>query len=409
MKRVFIAFTALIVSMTVFGQTDSPVFNEFISKYQELQNKYQENTGRNLKQTDLILKEMITTVENVKMSDAEISKFQPIIDKIKAGTYYNLACNYSLLNQKKQAVAAFEKSVEFGYKDYSHIKVDSDLDNIRKEKRFVDIMKQLEEKSFISILKKAGKYQTENTDSFPKFTYQSSDNYNLKNVRTTFNLDSIAGSGDEISKILNLLHWAHNTIRHDGSNIVNCEYDAIDLYNYNKATGKGINCRNLATFLNECYLSMGIPSRFITCLPQDSTDQDCHVINNVYCETLKKWIWIDPTFNAFVKDENGNFLGIAEVRERLIDGRPLVLNDDANWNNQSKQTKEDYLENYMAKNLYWLQCPADSKFNVESRYRDSQETYISLVPTGFSIFGKSYRKLASNIVTTDSNYFWQKP
>jgi len=258
--------------------------------------------------------------------------------------------------------------------------------------------------SYLEILRKAGKYQKENTENFPKFTYQSSDNWNLKNVRETFNLDSIAGNSDEMSKILNLLHWVHNNVRHDGTNFGNCEYDAIDLYNYNKATGKGINCRNLATLLNECYLAIGIPSRFVVCLPQDSTDQDCHVINSVYSKTLKKWIWIDPTNNAYVKDENGNFLGIGEVRERLIDGRPVVLNEDANWNNEQKQTKEDYLDRYMAKNLYWLQCPINSKFNTESHYRNNGEIYISLIPTDFKPFGHNL-----DVVITDPDYFWQAP
>jgi hypothetical protein len=319
--------------------------------------------------------------------------------------YYNLACVYSLDNQKKKAVDAFEKTVESGYKDYSHATVDSDLDNIRKEKRFVDLMKVVEEKSFLGILKKSGKYQPENTENYPKFTYQDSDNGNLKNVRETFKLDSIAGNGDDISKILNLMHWVHNSVRHDGNNFANCEFDAIDLFNYNKATGKGINCRHLATLLNECYLSMGIQSRFITCMPKDSTDHDCHVINSVYSESLKKWIWIDPTFNAYVKDENGNFLGIEEVRARIIDGKPLVLNEDANWNNEQKQTKESYLESYMTKNLYWLKCPVNSKFNTESRYRGTSETYISLVPTGFKPFGR----VSTGAITSDPDYFWQAP
>ena len=97
---------------------------------------------------------------------------------------------------------------------------------------------------------------------------------------------------------------------------------------------------------------MGIKSRYVTCMPKDPNDNDCHVINSVYSQQLNKWIWIDLSFNAYVKDEKGNFLGIAEIRERLINNKPLVLNEDANHNNETKQTKEEYLENYMAKNLY---------------------------------------------------------
>lgn len=114
------------------------------------------------------------------------------------------------------------------------------------------------------------------------------------------------------------------------------------------------------------------------------------------------------TFNAYVKDENGNFLSIAEVRERLIAGKTLVLNEDANWNNKQKQTKEEYLEEYMAKNLYWMECVQDSRFNPESRYRAMNNQYIALKPLGFATDPKVKGK-SSVIVTHDPEYFWQKP
>lgn len=41
-------------------------------------------------------------------------------------------------------------------------------------------------------------------------------------------------------------------------------------------------------------------------------------------------------------DENGIMLSVQEVRERLRDGRPVILNEEANWNNQQKITKEYY-------------------------------------------------------------------
>jgi hypothetical protein len=74
---------------------------------------------------------------------------------------------------------------------------------------------------------------------------------------------------------------------------VSSEYQ-IDIYNYNKSTSKGVNCRHLTIALNEMYLSMGILSRYVTCLPKDENDQDCHVINSVYSTQLQKWLWIDP-------------------------------------------------------------------------------------------------------------------
>ena len=407
MKRVFNFFAAILFSLTAFGQTDSPVFNEFILKYQELNNKYRENTGINLKQTELILKEMITLVENVKLSDAEISEFQPIIDRIKAGTYYNLACNYSLLNQKKQAVDNFEKSVALGFDDYYHILRDTDMDNIRKEKRYVLLMKEMFEKTNLAVLKQAGGYEKSDTVGLPHFYYETPENNRMKDVKRYFKLDSIAGNGDEISKILNIMYWIHDNVKHDGNNFALAEFNSIDLYHYHKATGKGINCRHLAISLNEMYLSMGWKSRYVTCSPKDEHDQDCHVINCVWADSLQKWIWLDPTFAAYVKDENGSFLSINEVRERLIDGRPVLLNEDANWNNQDKQTKEHYLDNYMAKNLYWLQVPVNSQFNPESRYRNNVNKYVSLLPIGYT--RSNPENMDMGTITHDSEYFWQKP
>lgn len=133
-------------------------------------------------------------------------------------------------------------------------------------------------------------------------------------------------------------------------------------------------------------------------------DTDCHVINSVYSSQLKKWIWIDPTFNAYVTDDKGNLLSIAEVREKLIKSEPIVLNEDTNWNNQIKQTKEEYLYNYLAKNLYWFSCPDFSRFNPESRYRNNKSKYINLVPPEFE------KQLTSNeYFTHDAHYFWQLP
>lgn len=86
---------------------------------------------------------------------------------------------------------------------------------------------------------------------------------------------------------------------------------------------------------------MGFKARHISGLPQKYIGE-CHSIDVVYSNTLDKWIWVDPTNNAWVMDENGIMLSVQEVRERLRDGRPVILNEEANWNNQQKITKEYY-------------------------------------------------------------------
>ena len=408
-KKVSILCVGLFVSLIARGQTDTSAFDKFYSEFTRIESIYRNHyINKEYDKTVISLEEVLSLINKVNLTDEDKVTYERFIDMMKSDTYYNLSCSYSLMNKKKQAVDAFENAVKFGYKNYRHALSDKDLDNIRKDKKFTKLLQSIKEFDNLIVLQKSNGYKKKENDSLPLFSYESETSWNLQNVRAFFNLDSVAGNGDELSKIINILNFIHNSIRHDGGNFALCEFDAIDIYNYHKSTGKGVNCRHLAIALNEMYLSMGIKSRYVTCMPQDPNDNDCHVINSVYSQQLNKWIWIDPSFNAYVKDEKGNFLGIAEVRDRLINNQPLVLNEDANHNNETKQTKEEYLENYMAKNLYWFLCIDESKFNPESRYRETYGKYIALVPEGF-VLNLPENIMKGQYITNDPNYFWQLP
>lgn len=146
-------------------------------------------------------------------------------------------------------------------------------------------------------------------------------------------------------------------------------------------------------------------------------DNDCHVINSVYSETLKKWLWIDPTFNAYVMNEHGELLSIEEVRTRIIQNQTLIINPDANWNNRNLQTKEYYLMNYMAKNLYLLECPVVSEYNMETVENGRVFNYIQLLPLDYykQSPDKSENKDEKTnttwikIKTNNDKLFWQIP
>jgi hypothetical protein len=270
---------------------------------------------------------------------------------------------------------------------------------------------------YLEKLKIAEKYNLSDNRFIPKFEYQSMDNPNLVRIRKDLKLDSIAGKGNEVSKIINLLHWVHNIIRHDGSSNNPKLKNAIDLIKVCKTENRGVNCRMMATILNECYLSMGIRSRYITCMPKEIKFDDCHAINMVYSNDLKKWIWIDPTFDAYVMNEKGELLGLEEVRERLINGKTLILNPDANWNKKNSQTKEYYLETYMAKNLYRLETPLVSEYDTETWKNGKEVTYVELLPLD-GIEQTPQKKEETNTKTgvkfthyktNNPNLFWAEP
>lgn len=333
---------------------------------------------------------------------------------------YNLCCIYSLQGKKTQALDVFEKCVKMGYSDHQHLLTDTDLDNIRNDPRYKNLETRVRRiGDYPYILKNAKTYNTNDKREFPKFIYQSPDDANLTALRKSFKLDSVAGGGTDITRIINLMHWIHDLVPHDGQHENPTIKNAMDMIAVCKKDNRGLNCRGLATVLNECYLSLGIRSRFLTCMPKDSlkTDSDCHVINMVYSSSLKKWIWIDPTNDAYVMNEKGELLGPEEVRERLINNRSLILNPDANWNHKQEVTKENYLEQYMAKNLYKFNCNVSSEYNMETGSAGKKIVQVELLPLDYfeqtpDKLEESGKKSGAIYITYKTNnpvLFWQTP
>jgi hypothetical protein len=152
-------------------------------------------------------------------------------------------------------------------------------------------------------------------------------------------------------------------------------------------------------------------------MPKDSVFDDCHVINMVYSNDLKKWIWVDPTSDAYVMNEKGELLSVQEVRERIIHNKPLILNPDANWNRTVSQTKEEYLYKYMAKNLYRFECPLVSEYDTETAQKGKNLTYIELLPV--DAYNQNPKKSShknektgiqyTQFKTNNPNLFWANP
>lgn len=57
--------------------------------------------------------------------------------------HYNLACSYSLLRMKKEALQSLRKSIALGYSDLEHLATDNDLAFIRRERSFHRLVRLL--------------------------------------------------------------------------------------------------------------------------------------------------------------------------------------------------------------------------------------------------------------------------
>ena len=58
--------------------------------------------------------------------------------------HYNLACSYALLKQPDQAIRALRRAVELGYRDFRYMREDRDLDAIRHDPRFRQLLHDYE-------------------------------------------------------------------------------------------------------------------------------------------------------------------------------------------------------------------------------------------------------------------------
>jgi tetratricopeptide (TPR) repeat protein len=58
--------------------------------------------------------------------------------------HYNLACSYALLKRPDQALKILRRAVELGYRDFRYMREDKDLDSIRHDPRFRQLLREYE-------------------------------------------------------------------------------------------------------------------------------------------------------------------------------------------------------------------------------------------------------------------------
>ncbi len=249
------------------------------------------------------------------------------------------------------------------------------------------------------------------------FTYAESSDENLTRLRDMYNLETIAGQGTEMDRIINLTRWVYQLTGHANEPEIPEELNAFNLIRLAKDEHMQINCYMKTVILNEIFLAMGLSSRWTHLLPHSREEDESHFVTSVYSPALGKWILMDPDFGVYVTDEKGAILGVAEIRNRLIAGEPLVVEDlDTS---QSALTRtwggvRNYMEGvdylwYLSKNIFKTECPQVSKFNQRSM---PDKVYFGLLPDGYreELLRESRMTERGKVVyINDEELFWQKP
>ena len=252
----------------------------------------------------------------------------------------------------------------------------------------------------VDALRSSGEYAAD-TNVFSMRIIQ--DSAREKEICDYFQLDTLfPENADTWEKAVAIGKFVALNIPHDNQKEWPEYVNAIGLWEYTKDVAPAFNCRLHSILTFELLLAENIKARYITCMPQDENDQDCHVVNEVWLPELNKWAMLDTDMGGhYVSDMNGTPLSLREMREHYISGEKMMMYP-AFGNGSSKV--DDYYA-YMAKNTYWFSSWGTLSYYQEDNKMENvnRDSYINLVPSGFEPF----RVGGGNIVTINADLFWE--
>lgn len=234
------------------------------------------------------------------------------------------------------------------------------------------------------------------------------DSVRAQEIMDYFKLDTLYSSNATTwEKAVAISRFVATSIPHVDSSNLPEHRNAIDLWKFSKEKDSGFNCRMHAILNYELMQAAGLTARYVTCLPQDKDDEDCHVVNEVWLPELGKWAFIDSDMDGhYCTDKEGTPLSLLEMRKKYAAGEQMVMYPGF----KKGTTKHDYYYCYMAKNTYWFSCWETLHFyqedDLEAKIQNLEpQRDIVIVPEHFEPFHND----SLDIVTTDAVRFWMPP
>ena len=83
------------------------------------------------------LTDKLTTVADAVRRLVQLCASDPL-------AHYNLACRYARLKRPDQCLKTLRRAVELGYRDFRYMREDRDLDSIRHDPRFRQLLREYE-------------------------------------------------------------------------------------------------------------------------------------------------------------------------------------------------------------------------------------------------------------------------
>jgi len=237
-----------------------------------------------------------------------------------------------------------------------------------------------------------------------EFVYNFDERENMPDIIQKHRLDELVKGKSDVETAIALMNWLCKHYKHGnppgGLPKVRTPQSLMEAAdNFDSRT----NCRGLAIILGQLIRAFGIKAFHVTCMPYEEPFYDCHVVVSVYCESLQKHIMLDPTHNLYLKNKSGQIIGIAELRDILINGGEIIANDDStHWGNKRHASALDELKIYMSKNLVRMSRCVVSGYGIDER-----DGNVELIPDKYiQNEAKLFDEAKQKSFITSSECFW---
>jgi hypothetical protein len=304
-----------------------------------------------------------------------------------------IKCEFSVMNcwgykgkfEKDIDFTRFEKLTEEEYKKYAS------SNKVRpKNEAKIDILKEYAEYGDIK--------------SDVKFEFKFDERENVLDIIKNYNLDELVKDKSDVETAITLMHWFCKRYRHGnppgGLAGKRTPQAIMEFADKNK---NRTNCRGLSLALVQLIRAYNIKAFHITCSPYENPFNDCHVVVCVYCESLGKYIMLDPSANLYLKNKAGEIIGVEEFRDILIaDGELFVNAENTNWGNEGSMENLDGYRDYMAKNLIRIE-----RYNLNGYGIDGNGQVILIPEKYMQNEAKNFDETEQKDFITSREYFWE--
>lgn len=147
-------------------------------------------------------------------------------------------------------------------------------------------------------------------------------------IKAKYALDSIIKGDSDFERALSLMQWLTDNTYYSGHQVLfhkGLFDDTLDILNfsYGKSFEFAINCRYKAIALADLLIAYGIKAMPIAMI--DANRDGNHLTVQVFLDDEQKWVLLDPSFNTYFKDENGNILDAFSLRDYFLSGHDPVI------------------------------------------------------------------------------------